>query len=300
MTMTHVQGMNSSFNVYVQGSLLGGQGKTVFLTVHDVGTNRKSVRLESADDRHPSDESLMKFVNHPSMRDVKSNSVFLHVCVPGQEDHARDFTDEFPSLEQLGDELIAVLEWFEVRNCVAIGVGAGAYIVSQFAATYPNHILGLVLVDFISQAHKKGTAHEAKLALNATNVNKYLHSYKKSADAFAHLAPCIGPIDALLAVGANSPHASSVHNICQHMNKQKTTLLVVDGVLNVMTEAPGKLARGLILMCKGCGLLPQIGIPGLEKQRSLSSSMEEADRSQTAPSLARAHAKRSLVEQRIP
>ncbi|KAH7676186.1 Ndr, partial [Aphelenchoides avenae] len=250
MTMTHVQGMNSSFNVYVQGSLLGGQGKTVFLTVHDVGTNH---------------ESLTNFVNHPSMRDVKSNSVFLHVCIPGQEDHARDFTDEFPSLEQLGDELIAVLEWFEVRNCVAIGVGAGAYIVSQFAATYPNHILGLALVDFISQAHKKGT-----LSLNAANVSKYLHSYKKSADAFAHLAPCIGPIDALLAVGANAPHASSVHNICQHMNKQNTTLLVVDGVLDVMTEAPGKLARGLILMCKGCGLLPQTGIPGLEKQKSLS------------------------------
>jgi hypothetical protein len=78
------------------------------------------------------------------------------------------------------------------------------------------------------------------------------------------------------------------------MNKKKTTLLVVDGVSDVMQEAPGNLARSLILLCKGCGLLSGVAIPGMERQRTLSrllahllikidtshkfSSMEEADR----------------------
>jgi hypothetical protein len=54
------------------------------------------------------------------------------------------------------------------------------------------------------------------------------------------------------------------------MNKKKTTLLVVDGVSDVMQEAPGNLARSLILLCKGCGLLSGVAIPGMERQRTLS------------------------------
>ncbi|KAJ1358170.1 hypothetical protein KIN20_016503 [Parelaphostrongylus tenuis] len=33
-----------------------------------------------------------------------------------------------------------------------------------------------------------------------------------------------------------------------------------------------------ILLCKGCGVLSGVAIPGMERQRTLSSSMEEADR----------------------
>lgn len=31
---------------------------------------------------------MIGFVNHPSMVDVKTKSIFIHVCVPGQEDNA--------------------------------------------------------------------------------------------------------------------------------------------------------------------------------------------------------------------
>ncbi|CAK5080319.1 unnamed protein product [Meloidogyne enterolobii] len=62
------------------------------------------------------------------------------------------------------------------------------------------------------------------------------------------------------------------------MNKKKTTLLVVDGVCDILQEAPSNLARSLILLCKGCGVLSGVPIPGMERQRTLSSSMEEADR----------------------
>ncbi|PIO71047.1 hypothetical protein TELCIR_07067 [Teladorsagia circumcincta] len=82
------------------------------------------------------------------------------------------------------------------------------------------------------------------------------------------------------------------------MNRRKTTLLVVDNVADVLQEAvrlqfpcltnslyneterdlPDNMARSFILLCKGCGVLSGVAIPGMERQRTLSSSMEEADR----------------------
>ena len=47
---------------------------------------------------------------------------------------------------------------------------------------------------------------------------------------------------------------------------------------DVMTEAPEKLTRAVVLFAKGSGALSHVGIPGMEKQRSLSNSMEAADR----------------------
>ena len=46
-----------SLRVYVQGELDGKDGKVVFLTVHDLGTNHKSI---------------LKFINHPSMVNISS------------------------------------------------------------------------------------------------------------------------------------------------------------------------------------------------------------------------------------
>ena len=40
------------------------------------------------------DADFCKFVEHPSMADVKERSVFIHVDLPGQEDHAVDLPDE--------------------------------------------------------------------------------------------------------------------------------------------------------------------------------------------------------------
>ncbi|PAV92819.1 hypothetical protein WR25_18112 [Diploscapter pachys] len=66
-------------HVYVQGNIEDKSGKTFFITVHDIGTNHKS---------------FIRFVNDPSMAPVKDKSIFLHVCVPGQEQNASDFSGE--------------------------------------------------------------------------------------------------------------------------------------------------------------------------------------------------------------
>jgi hypothetical protein len=62
------------------------------------------------------------------------------------------------------------------------------------------------------------------------------------------------------------------------MNKKKTTLLVIDNVSDVMAEAPEKLARSLIMLCKDCGVLSNVATPRMEEQSTLSSLEEETYR----------------------
>jgi pimeloyl-ACP methyl ester carboxylesterase len=80
------------------------------------------------------------------MAEVKKNAVFLHVCVPGQEDNAPDYVDNFPTLAQMGEDLACVLEKIDVKSCIAFGEGAGANIICRFALLYPNKISGIILV----------------------------------------------------------------------------------------------------------------------------------------------------------
>nr|CAD2147378.1 unnamed protein product [Meloidogyne enterolobii]CAD2181417.1 unnamed protein product [Meloidogyne enterolobii] len=301
--MISVKGKYSTLQVYIQGDLNERFGKTVILTVHDVGTNHKS---------------FIRFVNHPSMESVKERAIFLHVCVPGQEDSAPDFTAEFPSLGQLGEDLVCVLDEVDVRTCIAFGEGAGANIISRFALVWPNRIMGIILVNCTSTTagfieyfkdmlmnlrlesgvmtqgawdylmmHKFGTSDkhekqqyidELKDAINARNLSKYLYSFSKRTDFSGIIGAKLDNMDVLMVSGSRSPHLQSVYHMHKGMNKKKTTLLVVDGVCDILQEAPSNLARSLILLCKGCGVLSGVPIPGMERQRTLSSSMEEADR----------------------
>ncbi|KAF8354037.1 hypothetical protein PRIPAC_95660 [Pristionchus pacificus] len=275
---------SSVLHVYVQGNLEEIHSKTVILTVHDVGTNHKS---------------FIRFTQHPSMTDVKNKAVFLHVCVPGQEDGAAEYIGDFPTLAEIGEDLACVLDKFEVKSCMAFGEGAGANIICRFAMTYPNRVLGIILVHCTSTtaglieyckdklinirlesgvmsdgaweflaAHKFGSNEKhdkqeyidnLKKMLNPKNLSKYLFAFSKRTDLSA-------------------PNLHTVYTTHKSMNKKKTTLLIVDNVTDVMAEAPDNLARSLILLCKGCGVLSGVSIPGMERQRTLSSSMEEADR----------------------
>ncbi|KAF7639655.1 hypothetical protein Mgra_00000981 [Meloidogyne graminicola] len=301
--MISVKGKYCNLQVHIQGDLKERHAKTVVLTVHDVGTNHKS---------------FINFVNHSSMESVKERTIFLHVCVPGQEDGAPDLTGDFPTLAQLGEDLVCVLDEVDVRTCIAFGEGAGANIIARFALTWPNRIMGVILINCTSTTagfieyfkdllinlrlesgvmtqgawdylmmHKFGNSDKSekqqyidnlKNSINARNLSKYLYSYSKRTDFSNIIGAKLDNMDVLMVSGSRSPHLQSVFNMNKEMNKKKTTLLVVDGVCDIMQEAPGNLARSFILLCKGCGVLSGVPVPGMERQRTLSSSMEEADR----------------------
>lgn len=289
-------------HVYIQG-VMDRNGKTIVLTCHDVGTNYKT---------------FVRFVNHPSMADVKNKSIFLHVCVPGQEDNAADYIGDFPTLDNIAEDLTRVLDKFEVKSCILFGEGAGANILCRFAMENSNRILGIILVHCTSTTagifeyckdkvinmrlendimtdgaweylvtHKFGTVNkkdrqmyvdQLKHTLNPRNLSKYLLAFTKRTDLSSSIGTKLDNVDTLLVSGSRASHLHTVYSTQKSMNRRKTTLLIVDNVADVLQEAPDKMARSFILLCKGCGVLSGVAIPGMERQRTLSSSMEEADR----------------------
>jgi len=119
--------------VYVQGDVSLQDKKAVFLTVHDLGCNHTSFH---------------DFVEHPCMKEIKERSIFIHVDLPGQEDDANDLPEDFkyPTMQQLGEELIQVMEVLRIKMVIGLGEGAGANILARLALTYPDRVLGLLLV----------------------------------------------------------------------------------------------------------------------------------------------------------
>jgi len=293
--------------VFLQGNFEERQGKTFFITCHDIGTNHRS---------------FYPFIMHPSMQDVRNRSIFLHVCLPGQDDHAPNLPDgqQFPSLDQIGQDFSIILDEFNVKTVIGIGEGAGANIICRFGMAHPNRVLGIILIHCTSTTagvfeyikdkvinwklgaqgmnqtaweyltfHKfgqntgekvdtiKAYMDDLKQRMNPLNLGRYMDTFLKRSDLSTTLASKL-KVDALLVVGSKASNLHTVYTMHQAMSKSNTTLLVVDDVGDAMSEAPQKLARALILFCKGCGVLSGVAIPGMERQRTLSSSMEEADR----------------------
>ncbi|XP_076367718.1 uncharacterized protein ZK1073.1-like [Tachypleus tridentatus] len=121
-------------NVFTQGSTKNITDNTpVFLTVHDMGSNHT--------DFH-------SFIEHPSMARIKARSLFIHVDVPGQgfdsTDLPSDFT--FPSMQQIAEDIVSVLDYFQVKYVVTFGEGAGANILARFAMAFPDRCLGNILL----------------------------------------------------------------------------------------------------------------------------------------------------------
>ncbi|KRY29374.1 Uncharacterized protein T01_6542, partial [Trichinella spiralis] len=299
------------------GNLDERQGKTIFITCHDIGANC----------------NLAQYVMNPCMTDVRNKSIFLHVCVVGQEDNAPNLPNDFvfPTLDKIAEDLSFVLDYFNFKTAIGFGEGAGANIICRFAVMiflvlllflmmHSNRCLGIVLVHCTSTTagvveyikdkmigrklschvinqsafdylifHKFGSTADdnpekvaeylthVKEKLNPYNMSLYLDSFMRRTDLSTDLAEKL-QVDALLVVGSRASHLHTVYTMHQSMSKLKSTLLVVDDVGDVISEAPEKLTRALILFGKGCGVMNGISIPGMDLQRTLSSSMEDADR----------------------
>uniref|UniRef100_A0A914IEH1 Uncharacterized protein n=1 Tax=Globodera rostochiensis TaxID=31243 RepID=A0A914IEH1_GLORO len=268
------------FNVYVQEPSSNWEGKTVFLTVHDVGSTP---------------QSFIEFVNSSPMTSVKAHSVFLHVCVPGQEDGAPTLSGDFPVPAVI---LFAVL--------------------LKFRCHWPNRVLGLVLIHCLATSHgiiesvkelllnlrledghmnsaawdylflhkfglhekalKDAFAAELSSVINTHNLSRYLYTYSRRSNICELIGEKLAKTDVLLVTGSRAPHNENVRHMFENMRRDKSTLLVVDEIMDVLIEAPNKMARSLILFCKGLGELSGVETPGIGRLRSASMSMEEADR----------------------
>nr|CAD7452692.1 unnamed protein product [Timema tahoe] len=126
-------------NQATEGDLNQQTKRAVFLTVHDLGCNHTSFH---------------DFVNHPSMYEIKERSVFIHVDIPGHEDNALALPDTFPfpTMQQLGEELLTVVDFLHVKYVIGLGEGAGANVLARFGLAHPSRVLGLILINCTGSA----------------------------------------------------------------------------------------------------------------------------------------------------
>jgi len=91
-------------------------------------------------------------------------------------------------------------------------------------------------------------------------------------------------LDVLLVCGGKSLFSSGVESIYSKCNKTKTSLLKVDGITDIMTECPEKLAQSLLLFVKGLGFLTSLQLPGIqahEGMNAMKSSLASIGRRRT-------------------
>ncbi|GAU91931.1 hypothetical protein RvY_04089 [Ramazzottius varieornatus] len=309
-------------DVHVLGDIQQVSNRVVFLTVHDFGSNA---------------HSFDRFVLHESMQEVRSRSVWLNVEVPGQGINSPDLPSDykFPSLQEIGEDVVEILNLVHVQYVVGFGEGAGANILTRFAMTYPNRVLGLILIhptatsagiqewfkekwlnftlksssssnpsaeDYLvmykfgndtegreegrEQAIKQYLA-ELRSRINHKNLQLYMDAFSNRNDITTVLKDKL-TCDVLIICGNKSSFQHTVVTMYSHLNPQKASLLNIDNVGDALNEAPAQVTRGLVLFCKGLGLLTSVTTPG-ERARSSTSlsgdggaprrrvSMQEAD-----------------------
>lgn len=124
-------------NAYIQG--IRAPNEVVILTVHDLGCDHTM---------------YLEFVEHPKMAAIRNRTVWVHVDLPGQGSDVPDLPIDFqfPTMQQIGEDLIHVLDQLKVKEVICFGEGAGANILARFAMTHIHRVHGICLM------HATGTA----------------------------------------------------------------------------------------------------------------------------------------------
>jgi len=109
--------------------------KPVLLTYHDLGLNYVS--------------NFQAFFNFPDLRELASGFSVFHLNAPGQEDGAARLGEEYeyPSMEQLAEQVQEVLNHFNIARYIGIGVGLGANVLTRHALAYPERVDSLMLIN---------------------------------------------------------------------------------------------------------------------------------------------------------
>ncbi|XP_020385434.1 protein NDRG1-like isoform X1 [Rhincodon typus] len=122
-----------TIRVAVRGTPKGS--RPVILTFHDIGMNYKSC--------------FDALFNSEDMQEITLHFAVYHVNAPGQQEGAPTFPAgyQYPSMDQMSEMLPSILKHFGVKSIIGIGVGAGAYILTKFALTFPDLVEGLCLIN---------------------------------------------------------------------------------------------------------------------------------------------------------
>ncbi|XP_028649398.1 protein NDRG2 [Erpetoichthys calabaricus] len=273
--------------------------RPAILTYHDVGLNHKNCF-----------ETLFKF---EEMYEITKNFLVCHIDAPGQEEGAAAFPSGYlyPSMDQLAEMIPCVLQYFNFRSIIGVGVGAGSYVLARHMLNSPDTVEGLVLINMDANAkgwmdwaaHKLTTltstltdkllAHlfsqeelsnstelvqtykeNISHAPNMYNIELFWKSYNSRRDLNIDRGSSL-KCPVLLVVGDQAPHEDAVVECNAKLDPTQTSFLKMadSGGLPQLTQ-PGKLTEAFKYFVQGMGYMASACMTRLSRSRtaSLSSS----------------------------
>jgi len=142
---------------------------------------------------------------------------------------------------------------------------------------------------------------DLKTKINPKNLRFYVESFLYRTPLVDHAGDLKCRI--LMTTGSRSSHNHTVHTLYSALNSQITDkgrleVLEIEGVANVIVEAPQKLARSFQFFLQGIGKISSVSTTDVGRKSSLdyrgrSMSMEEADLPRGADSLSSLAARKS-------
>uniref|UniRef100_A0A8C5DJ41 Protein NDRG2 n=1 Tax=Gouania willdenowi TaxID=441366 RepID=A0A8C5DJ41_GOUWI len=271
--------------------------RPAILTFHDVGLDSKSCF-----------STLFKF---EEMQEIVKNFTLIHIDAPGQEEGAAPYPVgyQYPSMDTIAEMIPAVLQFFNFRTVIGIGVGAGAYILSKFTVIQSFACLVLVNIDtnargWIDWAAQKLSSvthslteqilshlfsqeelssntdivqsHRDRIskAPNLINIEQLWKTYNSRRDLNIDRS-CTFKCPVMLVVGDQAPYEEAAVECNSKLDPTTTSFLKVRDLVNVdLFLQPAKLTEAFKYFIQGMGYMASSCMTRLSRSRttSLSSS----------------------------
>ncbi|XP_064641175.1 protein NDRG3-like isoform X18 [Lineus longissimus] len=169
----------------------GDRSKPAILTYHDLGLNHMTC--------------FQGFFNFADMQPLLRHFCVYHVNAPGQQEGAIPLTHSvegdkgqgfslhrtgYPTMDQLGEMILPVLQYYGLKRVIGFGVGAGANILCRFALQHPEKCDALFLVNCTATAagwtewgYQKLNSWYLKMGVITATTEEYLlwHWFGKEA-----------------------------------------------------------------------------------------------------------------------
>uniref|UniRef100_A0A3B3QKD4 NDRG family member 2 n=1 Tax=Paramormyrops kingsleyae TaxID=1676925 RepID=A0A3B3QKD4_9TELE len=261
--------------------------RPAILTYHDVGMESKSC--------------FSTLFNFEEMQEIVKNFTVIHIDAPGQEEEAATYPAGVSAYVTHNPWPFSYALSF--RTVIAMGVGAGAYVLSKFALDSPDSVEGLVLINidpdargWMDWAAQKFTTltssfteqilghlfSQEELSTN-TEVQRQRERLSKSTNLpnvelfwkgynrYTHTHIC--PV--MLVVGDQAPHEDAVVECNSRLDPTTTSFLkMADGGGLPQISQPSKLTEAFKYFIQGMGYMASSCMTRLSRSRtaSLSSS----------------------------
>ncbi|KAI8565424.1 hypothetical protein RHMOL_Rhmol03G0258000 [Rhododendron molle] len=192
------------------------------------------------------------------------NFCIYHISPPGHELGAAALCpdDPVPSVDDLADQIIEVLNYFRLGAVMCMGVTAGAYVLTLFAMKYRERVLGLILVSPLCKTASwtEWLCNKLLDERQSINVSRFLQAIESSRPDITSGLKTL-KCRTLIFVGENSPFHSEAVHMTSKLDRRYSAL--VEDPTDYVAHTQQKISPGLWIGGNGRATTCDVGTNGV-------------------------------------